>query len=145
MFLAVEVGNKPALCAWVSASVLSLIVAPYRYPAIMFALFFGYYPLIKQKLEKLPSRLAEYACKLLLFSASAVVGLFIFVFVFGVTEALEGVGELTGFDPLLILIAGNIVVGSAMFICYDILLTRCYAMYISRYRQKLFGGAKWGG
>ena len=144
MLLAVETGNKPALCAWVSVSVLSMIIAPDRYAAIMFALFFGYYPIAKQKLERLPGRLTEYACKLLLFSAGAVASVLVLVFVFGAAEALEGVGELVGFNPLLALILGNIILGGAMFICYDILLTRCYTLYINRYRQKLFGGAKWG-
>ena len=144
MLAAVEIGNKPALCAWVSVSVLSMTVVPDRSAALMFALFFGYYPIAKQKLERLPSRLAEYACKLLLFSAGAVAALLALIFVFGATEALEGIGEFVGFNPLLALILWNVILGSVLFIIYDILLTRCYTLYMDKYRQKLFGGAKWG-
>ena len=144
MLMAVEIGNKPAICAWVSVSVLSLIIVPDRYTALMFTLFFGYYPIAKQKLERLPSRMVEYACKLLLFNVSAVASLFVLIFIFGAAQALEGVGEFAGFNPLLVLILGNVLLGSVMFIVYDLLLTRCYTLYIDRYRQKFFGGVKWG-
>jgi len=144
MLMAVELGNKPALCAYASAAVISVVLAPDKYAAIMFALFFGYYPVAKQKLEKIPSKVLEYACKLLLFSTSAVAGVFVLIFIFGATEALEGMAEFMDVSPLLALILGNVILGSAMFICYDILLTRCYTLYINRYRHKLFGGARWG-
>ena len=144
MLMAVETGNKPAICAWVSISVLTVALVPNRQAAMMFALFFGCYPFVKQKLERLPSRSVEYACKLLMFSAAMVAVHIVLIVVFGMREMFEGVGERIGVSSLALLALGGLVVGNAMFICYDILLTRCYTLYIDRYRQKIMRGAKWG-
>ena len=139
MLMAVEVGNKAALCAWVSVSVLSMLLAPDRHAAMMFLAFFGYYPILKQKLERLPGKVPEYACKLLIYNACVALAYLALVFVFGMAEVLEGMGVFGRLAPLVMLVGGSI-----MFIFYDILLTRCYTLYMDRYRQKLFGGAKWG-
>ena len=144
MLIAVELGNKPALCAYISVSALSVILVPDRQVALMFALFFGFYPLAKQKLERLPSRSIEYTCKLLLFSITMAAVHLMLIFVFGMRGMLEGIGERIGISSLVLLALGGLAVGGVMFICYDILLTRCYTLYVRQYRQKLFGGAKWG-
>ena len=144
MLVAVELGNKPALCAYISVSVLSVAIVPDRQAALMFAFFFGFYPLAKQRLERLSRRAVEYACKLLLFSVTMAAVYITLIFVFGMRGMLEGIGERVGINSLVLLALGGLVAGNAVFICYDILLTRCYTLYIRRYRQKLFGGAKWG-
>ncbi|MCL2857212.1 MAG: hypothetical protein FWE19_05765 [Oscillospiraceae bacterium] len=146
MLMAVEVGRGPALCAWVAISILALIVIPNRAVALAFALLYGHYPIAKQKLERLPSRTMEYVCKLLVFNAGTLAAVFVAIFVFGAPAAVEGLlGRLDlNLDPWLFLIFGNVLVGSFACIIYDRLLTDYYTLYVERYRQKLFGGAKWG-
>jgi len=144
MLVAVEVGKGPALCAWVAVSALALLITPNRVVALTFALLYGYYPIAKQKLERLPRKTVEYACKLLIFNAGTLAAVFIAIFVFGASETVQGIWGRLDMDPWFALILGNVLVGSFACVVYDRLLTQCYMLYIERYRQKLFRGAKWG-
>ena len=146
MLMAVETGNKSALCAWVAVSVLALLIIPNRGLGLHFALLYGYYPVAKQGLERLPGKLLEYAVKLLIFIASSLAAILILIFVFGAHVAVGGIfGQLApNLNPWLFVMLSNVVVGSFAGFYNDWLLTYVYKLYIDRYRPKLFGGAKWG-
>ena len=132
MSIVVELGVKPAMLVYISVSILCLLLVPDRQAAMMFALFFGYYPIAKQKLERLPGRVMEYICKLLLFSATAIAIYLAVIHLLGMTEAIEGMGEFGRLAPLILLGGGNIV-----FLLYDFALTRYYTLYIENLRPKL--------
>ena len=52
--IVIEVDKKWALGVWAAVSVLSLIVVPNKEAAIIYAVFFGYYPVLKSVLESKP-------------------------------------------------------------------------------------------
>ena len=130
----VELGSKPAAMAYITTSVLSLLLAPNRESAIMFAAFFGYYPIAKHLLERFSNRGLEYTCKIALFNASAIIGLLITVHLLGMAQALEGLSELG--SPLPLIVTG-MVVGNVLFIVYDFMLTRLYITYLQQLRPKI--------
>ena len=130
--LVVELGCKPAVMVYVSVSLLCMLIVPDREAAILFAAFFGYYPIAKQKLERIPRRAIEYLCKLLLFNISAVVGFLLVVHLLGMAQALEGMGAFGRYAPLVLLGLGNI-----FFVIYDMALTRFYTIYIEWLRPKI--------
>ena len=129
--IVVELGCKPAAAAYVSVSLLSVLIVPDRQAVMVFVAFFGYYPIAKQKLEMLHHRAVEYLCKLLLFNAGMAGGLAIMAYVFGVTQVLEGMGDFGRYTLPIFLAVGNV-----MFVLYDITLTRYYTLYIKRIRLK---------
>lgn len=49
--IVIEVDKKWALGVWAAVSLLSLIVVPNKAAAIIYAVFFGYYPVLKSVLE----------------------------------------------------------------------------------------------
>ena len=66
--IVIEVDKKWALGVWAAVSLLSLIVVPNKAAAIIYAVFFGYYPVLKSVLESKTPRAVEYIIKILTFS-----------------------------------------------------------------------------
>ena len=131
MPVVIELGTKTALTVYISVSILSVLLAPDRQAVMIFVAFFGYYPIVKGKLEKLPGRAPEYAFKLLLFNGGMVGGFMFMIYVLGMAQAFEGIREQT-YAPLLFLGAGNI-----LFFIYDMALTQYYTIYVEKMRPKI--------
>lgn len=126
IFAVIEIKGSYPWLIWLSTSVLALILLPIKTPAVFYALFFGFYPILKEKLERL-SRIVAWILKLVIFHAC--IGLIFGVFKLFVPAALEDVG---GGWMLALLYA----MGLACFILYDIALTRLITFYIFRLRNR---------
>ena len=128
----VELGPKTAVMVYLSVGIISIFVAADKEAAMMFLVFFCYYPILKQRLERLPGRILEYFVKIFIFNAS-VVGGFAFVFyVLGMKELLEGLGDFGRYTALILLAMGNVI-----FVIYDVALTRHYTLYIRWFRPRI--------
>ena len=128
----VELGCKPAVIAYISTSLLCALMAPDRQAVMVFIALFGYYPIVKQKLEQIQSRAIEYFCKLLLFNISMAAGLAVMAYVFGVAQVLQNMGNFGKYTVPILWAAGNIV-----FALYDLTLTKFYILYMGRLRPIL--------
>ncbi len=122
----IECGWISALCSFAAASVIALLLLPQRFPAVMFLLFFGYYPLVKSLAEKRKSRVAEWLIKLAVFNIAA---------------AALGTGLISGFFtglelpsvPLwLIWLAAN-----AVFVVFDFGFSALIAFYLRAIHSKI--------
>jgi hypothetical protein len=131
MLVAVVIENsrRTALMVYASVSVLSLFIVPDREAAILFVGFFGYYPILKEKLERLKSYALEWAAKLLVFNAAIVVSYLAGAYLLGMSELLEGMGDFGRFTNLILLAAGN-----ALFLLYDYALTKYITVYFRWFR-----------
>ena len=117
-------GKKAAWLSFFATTLLSLILLPNKDAAIYFAVFLGYYPILKSKMECQKSRAAEYAGKFCSFNAAFFLLCF-FIRRYGVSGFLDGI-------PLWRIAAfANIV-----FILYDIGLSR-YIALLSRLIEKI--------
>ena len=125
IFAVIEIKGSYPWLIWLSTSVLALILLPIKTPAVFYALFFGFYPILKEKLERLP-RLVSWLLKLAAFHLS--LALMFGIFKLFIPSALEGVG--TGW-MLLALYA----LGLVCFVLYDIALTRLITFYLFRLRK----------
>ncbi len=116
LFVADIADKKWGAGVYFSTAFLSLLLITDKESALTYALFFGYYPLIKDSLEKL-SKWVACLLKICLFNIAAVgIGAISF-FLFGVSgEEYNEFGKYT--IPILLLMA-NVV-----FILYDVCLTR---------------------
>jgi hypothetical protein len=122
----IEYGKSAPWSVYATTAILSLILLPQKLPALMYTLFFGYYPIIKEKIERLSSRVAQWTIKLCIFAAATAILLVIS----------------TVFTAELDLSAGTVIavvytaLAALTFILYDIALTRMISFYFFRLRDK---------
>lgn len=129
----VECGDSWAWLSYIAVSFLAIILTPDREAALMYIIFFGYYPMLKKYLERIPSRLLEWAAKISLFLISIAAGYFGAIYLLGMNYLLEEANEFGKYSFLIV--AGS---GTAVFVLYDIALTRLISVYILYLRKKIF-------
>ena len=110
-------GRKIALCYYVAVAILSLMLAPDREAALVYA-FLGYYPLIQPWFEKLRPRAVRIAGKVLFFTLSAAAVYGLLMAVMGVEAVLDGSGP-----AAWALLGVAVVMWDLMLLMVDRLLT----------------------
>lgn len=116
-------GSRWGIYSFAAASLLSFIICADKETALSFALFFGYYPLIKAGLERIKLKPLSILCKFIVFNIAVFAVYFICLYVFGIGQNFE----FFGVDlPLVFLIIMNFV-----FLAYDYMLS----MFDKRFRQ----------
>ena len=123
----IEYGGASPWMIYGVTAILSLILLPNKTPALFYAAFFGFYPILKEKLEKLPKPIG-WLLKAVVFNIALAV-----VAVITVTLMLTESNALV--SPLVIGVA--VVVCEAIFILYDIALTRLITFYLITIRPRL--------
>lgn len=129
-----ECGMKISVCVYVGVSVISFLIAPDKEAALMYAAFFGYYPMARALIMKLKGRLIRLLVKLALFNAAVICSYSILIRIIG----LEAAGLSGGKWVIFALLA----VGNLAFYAFDILLERLLLLYQRKYRGKLFGSRR---
>ena len=122
LWVMVEFGTRWALSVYAVTSMLALLLLPVKLPAVLFAGFFGYYPVAKAFFERKLHGVLQWLAKLLLLNLSVV--LLILVMRYVMTEAL--------WFEILLLVLCNIV-----FVVYDFALSRLLVAYVRVWRKKL--------
>ena len=118
-------GRTAGFLCWAGASILSLLLVPDKFCALLFAALFGLYPMVKSLAEKPRKRFLEYAVKLLFFNG-AFTGLYLTMM-----EALAASLPAALGDSLWALYpAANVV-----FVLYDYGFSQLIAVYISRVQR----------
>lgn len=119
---------KWALGVFFSTALLSFVLLTDKEAAFTYAVFFGYYPLIKPHIEKL-QKVVSWLVKIVLFNAAAVSIGFAGVYILGASgDEYNDFGKLT--IPILLLLANT------AFVLYDIALSK-YASLIKYFALKL--------
>ena len=119
-----------AVFVYIAVSLLSLMLVPEKESVMMFVLFFGYYPIIRESFEKIKSKALRVILKLILFNASLTVIELICVFLFGIPFFEDGIfsaGLLIGFAVAM----------NAVFIMYDILLRMFLILYEKKIEKRI--------
>ena len=123
----IEYGKSAPWMVYAAISLLSLLLIPNRLPAIFFALFFGFYPIIKEKLER-KSKVVCWLLKELIFNVCLAIIMVIYLLIF-----YQGTSLSIPF-PWLIVLA--ILLCEGVFILYDIALTRMITFYVIKLRHR---------
>lgn len=114
----IECGRRWGLLSGVVTAILAMLFLPDKQIALLYAGFFAYYPVLKSCAERLPKRWMEYAAKLVMMAAGAVVYLV--------------VGRLLGM-AFIEQIKWYMYIGIfAIFILYDVLLSGLIQFYMVR-------------
>ena len=125
IFAVIEYGKSAPWLIYAVTSVLSLVLLPNKTPALLYLLFFGYYPILKEKLEK-RSLPISWLLKELVFHGALVLLLVLYHVTMTAPEA----------NPWLFY-AAFVLLAEIAFPLYDLALTRLISLYLFRLR-KLF-------
>ena len=125
IFAVIEYGSASAWAIYAVTGIISLVLLPQKLPAAMYVVLLGYYPIIKEKIEKLRNKVLGWIFKELVFNAALAVLILLANFVL----ALE-LREIFVFEAVFVLLANG------TFLIYDIALTRLISLYIFRLRKK---------
>lgn len=128
--MVVEISPKWALMVYLAVAILSMLLAPSKDSAVFYAVFLGWYPIAKQKLECLQNPIWEWGCKLLIFNLAIAAGAAVLIFLFRLNDYLEMLGE-----SVWTLLLGGVVLNGT-FLVYDIALTRAITVYLKWFRPK---------
>ena len=121
----IEMGGAYPWMIWAATALIGLLLLPQKSPAV-FYLFIGCYPMVKEKLEKLP-RLPCILLKLAVLHVMMVLAWLVMRLFFPAEAQL-------GFGWMLLALY---VLGLAAFLIYDFALTRLITFYIRRLRDRL--------
>lgn len=134
MLMVIEVNKSWAFMVFVAVSLISVFVVPDRMAAVMYILFFGYYPVLKALMESKLPRVLEVILKFAVFNAAIIAAYYLLTFVMG-TPVLE-------FDfwaerglPVVALVAIVLVIANAVFFVYDLALSKLVEAYLGHWRK----------
>ena len=128
LIMVIEIDKKWATVVYIAVSLLSLLLIADKEAAVMYAAFFGYYPIIKQPLEKYLNKYLCWVIKLLIFNISVILSYLLLIFVFNLS--MDDFGDFTKTALALVYVAFN-----AVFVLYDIALTRMITAYIMKWQK----------
>lgn len=117
----ISVGLKAGVLCWVGTSILSFLLLPGKFCALLYAALFGLYPIVKSLIEQIRRKGFEFLLKLAFFNAS-----FSFVYLVMKTAVLDSLPSFFGTTGILYLMA-NVV-----FLIYDFGFSKLIGFYIAR-------------
>jgi len=116
----VEAGIRCGLYVYIVCFALGMLLIPDRSAVILYALFFGYYPVAKSIIERIRGTVLQWVLKLLVFNAALSAGWFLMrALILGATEFKYG--------AVILYVGGNI-----LFIMFDYGFSKLIWLYISR-------------
>jgi hypothetical protein len=121
----IEMGIGSAVFVFIASGVLSALLVPVKTEALIYVLFFGYYPIIKSLSERLKPFALCWGVKLLVFNAALTAVWFLF-------RALLVPESYLSLAAPLIYLAGN-----AVFVLFDIGLTQLIVLYVNRISKNI--------
>lgn len=130
IMLVVEISPKWAFLVYLAVAILSLLLAPSKDSAVFFTALLGWYPIAKSKLENIKKPVLEWVWKVLIFNISIGAGLAAAVYMFRLSDYVEILQ-----DSVWMLVLGWLFL-NAVFVIYDIALTRLITAYIKWFRPK---------
>ena len=125
VFAVIEYGKGYPWLIFSVTAILSLLLLPNKTPAVMYAAFFGFYPIIKEKLERLPG-VISWLLKEIIFNVAFAIMAILVMFVFTI-------GEVAIDLPYIL---GIVLLGELAFVLYDIAMTRLISLYIFKLRKR---------
>ena len=123
--IVIEMGYNYAWLAYVATSILSILILPQKTPAIFYACFMGFYPIIKSYVERIGSSLIRWTIKLV--TGNAAIGLMLLLMSYFVPDELESIG----------IVVITYLLGVAAFVLYDIALTKLITLYFRMIRDRI--------
>lgn len=119
-----SISQKSALLTFISTSIISFILLNDKECVLLYILFFGYYPLIREKINDIKPKSLSYLLKFITFNAAMVLTQVLCVYVFGIPFD-DMLGK---WGIVLFVLCLNLV-----FVVFD----KLYTLLLKLYRIKL--------
>lgn len=140
IFAVIELGGIYPWLIFSVTGVLSVILMPYSMTGWFYLLFFGYYPIVKEKLERLP-KIFSWILKMLILNVALVIAVIAAYFLF---FGQTGDGNLMSAFTLIfgesetgeMMAIGVYALVNLTFVIYDIALTKLITLYFIKFRKK---------
>ena len=127
LVLSFVAGQGIAWSSYIAVSIVSFLLCTSKEATLCFILFLGYYPLIRQYLQKIKLKFVRLIIKLLIFNSAASGIYFLLLYVFSLPgDEFEIFGVSL---PLIFLFIMNVV-----FLIYDIALS----LFEKKYKQTIY-------
>lgn len=126
VYAVIEIGCAYPWLIWLVTSLLSLLLLPMKTPALFYALFAGFYPILKEKLEK-RSRPVSWVLKLVVFHVSLGVIVLVLRLFFPATLDMGRIRWM----PLVLYLSCV-----ACFVLYDYALSHMITFYLVKLRHR---------
>lgn len=137
IFAVIEMGTGYSFAIYAVTGILSLVLMPHSMVGWFYILFFGYYPILKERIERIKSILS-WVIKLVVLNISLVASLFISSFIFYGGNMLAAFTTSFGAEGWGTYAAiGIYALVNVVFIVYDVALTRLISLYFFRIRHRL--------
>ena len=120
----IELGVRYGFLCYATTAALSIFLAPSLESKMLFVVFFGYYPVMKALIERLRSRILQWALKIGLFNITVCGAYWLLVSVLSMLPK----DDFVRFGAYVWAIF--ILIGNAVFLIYDIALTRIISLYL---------------
>ena len=131
--LVFDCGRTHSWSAWAAIALLGLMRCPDKEAALLFA-FLGYYPILKWDIDvRFKNPWLRRLVKLLLWNVS--IGA-MYALIFYVLRIDQIIADYR--DATLAMTAATLLLGNVTLALYDIVLLRFAAIYIARFRPRLF-------
>lgn len=139
IFAVIELGGAYPWLIFAVTSVLAVVLMPFSMAGWFYLLFFGYYPILKEKFENLP-KLASWGIKMIVLNIALIASVALAYFLFfgqsggSIIDAfiyIFGGEEVGSYIALGVYVLVNIV-----FVIYDIALTRLISLYFFKLRPR---------
>lgn len=124
MIIAVEVNTKWALLTYIAVGLLSMFITFDKEAALIFVMLFGHYPILRFFIQKIRSKPLRMICKLIVCNVCVLSYFFVTVYIFGLDELVEELGEFGRFGGIIMLCLANFI-----FVLYDVNLDKCHIIY----------------
>ncbi len=126
-YAVIEIGGPYPWLIWIVTATLALLLLPLKTPVLFYALLTGFYPIIKQKIERKMARLPAWMLKFGVLALSLVV--------------IWAVARL--FAPTLletpggwVMVAATVALGLIAFVLYDFCLSRLITAYFVKWQKR---------
>jgi len=121
-------GKRYAFITYCAISIISVFFLPDKECALTYAFFFGYYVIIKDTVERIKPKILSYLVKILIFNTGIISSQLILIYAFNIP-----LDNPWGKWGIAILIA----LANAVFVMYELMLTKLLKLYEIKYKNKI--------
>ncbi len=133
VIIVVEVNVSWAFLTYISVSLLSLFVTFDKEAAVIFILFFGHYPILKNKIDKIPIKVIKLITKFAVFNICIVADYQVTIHLLGISDFMDDFALFGKYGLYILWGLSNI-----FFVLYDYVLTGSVDIYIKHLKPKIY-------
>lgn len=127
-----RLGVKYGIVSYIAVGILGIFFTPNYEASMMYIFLLGWYPIVRQFLMRIKFGWLRWLTKLAVYAASSVSCYLVLIYLMGMKQLLESIGEYGKYGSLVLL-----GMGAVAFIAYDIFLGLFFPFYEKLLKPKI--------